>query len=56
MSVFGHLPVSRIGHIEMAKILFGYLTEMKHAFIRLWTGLPYYSDIPYMKRDWKDQY
>ena len=36
----------RVGHLERAKRIYGYLKRMKHAAIRFRVGLPDYSSIP----------
>ena len=53
MSLSGYRSVPRIGHLDRAKRVVGYLTKMRHAVIRFRTGLPDYSDIPHMKYDWE---
>ena len=39
--------------MEEAKRVVGYLVKMKHSSIRFQTGLPDYSDIPYIEYDWE---
>ena len=50
LSSFRAMP--RVGHLERAKRLCGYLAKMKHAAIRVRTEEPDYSDIPEFEYDW----
>ena len=43
----------RVGYLERAKRIYGYLKKMKHASIRFRVGLPDYSSIPDEEYDWK---
>ena len=52
MSSFRSAP--RIGHLDRAKRICGYLLKMKHACIRFRTGLPDYSDVTEPVFDWAD--
>ena len=51
MSLSGYRSIPRVGHLERAKRVLGYLAKIKHAFIRFRTGLHDYSDISHMKYD-----
>ena len=42
----------RQGHLSRVKRIYGYLSKMKHATIRVRTEEPDYSDIPIEKYDW----
>ena len=42
----------RIGHLERAKRIYGYLAKMKDAVIRIRTNEPDYSDLPNVHYDW----
>ena len=50
MSSFRSCP--RIGHLERVKRIYGYLSKMRHATIRVRTQEPDYSDIPDRMYDW----
>ena len=50
MSRFRAAP--RIGHLERVKRIFGYVTRMKEASIRIRTEMPDYSDLPTQEYDW----
>ena len=52
MSSFRSAP--RVGHLERAKRICGYLVKMKNACIRFRTALPDYSDVTVPKYDWSD--
>ena len=52
MSSFRSCP--RIGHLDRAKHICGYLLKMKHACIRFLTGLPDYSDVSIPQYDRAD--
>ena len=41
-----------MGHLERLKRICGYLSKMKHGFIRVRTGVPDYSDMNCEKLDW----
>ena len=43
----------RIGHLERVQRIYGYLSKMRHAKIRIRTELPDYSDIPMKEYDWQ---
>ena len=52
MSSFRSAP--QAGHLNRAKRICGYLLKMKHAAIRIRTGLPDYSDVTEPVYDWAD--
>ena len=52
MSSFRSCP--RIGHLDRAKRIWGYLLKMKHAAICFRTGLPDYSDVTIPAYSWAD--
>jgi hypothetical protein len=51
MSSFRAAP--RIGHLDRLKRICGYLSKMRHAFIRYRTEEPDYSDLPNHEYDWE---
>ena len=52
LSRFRAMP--RRGHLERAKRVYGYLSKMKHAVIRVRTDLPDFSDHPEKAYDWEN--
>jgi len=52
MTLSSFRAAPRIGHMERAKRLTGYLTKMKDAVIRIRTDEPDYSDLPDPLHDW----
>ncbi|CAJ1953823.1 unnamed protein product [Cylindrotheca closterium] len=52
LSSFRSAP--RVGHLNRAKRVCGYLVKFKEACIRFRTGLPDYSDVPEPVFDWAD--
>jgi hypothetical protein len=50
MSSFRVAP--RIGHLERLQRICGYLSKMKHGYLRIRTDEPDYSDMPPMEYDW----
>ena len=50
MSSFRAQP--RKGHLDRLKRIYGYLSKMRHAAIRVRTELPDLSDLPNVERDW----
>jgi hypothetical protein len=52
MTLSGYRTAPRIGHLERAKRVYGYLSKMKHAVIRIRTDEPDYSDLPDQEFDW----
>jgi hypothetical protein len=50
MSSFRVAP--RVGHLERAKRICGYLAKFKHGCIRVRTEVPDYSDLPEQELDW----
>ena len=52
MTLASFRAMPRVGHLERAKRLCGYLAKMKHAAIRVRTDEPDYSDIPEFEYDW----
>ena len=53
MSLSGYRPVHRIGYLERAKKVVGYLVKMKHTVIIFRTRLSDYSNITHIKNDWE---
>ena len=53
MSLYGYRSITRIGNLERAKRVVGYLAKIGHVVIKLRTGLPDYSDITHIKYDWE---
>jgi len=52
LSTFRSAP--RIGHLEIAKRVFGYVAKFKEAAIRVRTGLPNFDHIPHKVYDWSN--
>ena len=52
MSLSPYRIAPRIGHLDRAKRIVGYLAKIKHACIRFRTGAPDYSDLPIPVYDW----
>lgn len=42
----------RIGHLERAKHVYGYLKRFKNGVVRVRTGLPDFSGLPEQAHDW----
>ena len=53
MTLSGFRVAPRVGHLERAKRVCGYLYKMKHGFIRVRTEEPDYSDLPESGYDWE---
>ena len=51
MSSFRANP--RKGHLERCKRIYGYLSKMRHAVVRIRTELPNYSRLPDKVNDWE---
>ena len=52
MSLSSFRVQPRLGHLERCKRVYGYLSKMRHAMIRIRTDEPDYSAIPEMIYDW----
>jgi hypothetical protein len=52
MTMSGFRVAPRQGHLDRVKRIYGYLSKMRHAVIRIRTEEPDYSDLPDMKYDW----
>ena len=52
MTMSGFRTAPRVGHLERLKRVCGYLTKMKHGFIRVRTNPPDYSDLHASQYDW----
>ena len=52
MTLSGAREAPRHGHLEHMKQVYGYLTKMKHAMIRVRTEEPDYFDLPDFQYDW----
>ena len=52
MTLSGFRIAPRRGHLDRAKRVYGYLSKMRHAAIRVRTDEPDYSDIPDFDYDW----
>ena len=50
MSSFRAAP--RVGHLERLKRIYGFLSKMRHAVLRIRTEEPDYSDLPDLEHDW----
>jgi hypothetical protein len=53
MSLSSFRPAPRVGHLDRAKRVVGYLAKMKHAIMRFRTDEPDFSDLPTQDFDWK---
>ena len=42
----------RVGHLDRLRRIYGYLSKMKHAVVRIRTSEPDYSDLPDQQFDW----
>jgi hypothetical protein len=52
MTMYGFRVAPRQGHLERLKRIYGYLSTMRHATIRICTEEPDYSDLPEIEHDW----
>ena len=52
MTLSGFRVAPRKGHLDRVKRVYGYLSKMRHATIRIRTEEPNYSDIPDVQYDW----
>ena len=52
MTLSGFRRAPRLGHLERAKRVYGYLAKMKHAVIRVRTEEPDFSGLPNQNFDW----
>ena len=52
MTMSGFRANPRVGHLERAKRIVGFLMKFKHAALRYRTGCPDYSHLPPQKHDW----
>jgi hypothetical protein len=52
MTLSGFRTAPRIGHLDRARRVYGYLYKMKYAMIRVRTEEPDYSDLPEQDFDW----
>ena len=52
MTMSGFRMAPRIGHLNRLKRIYGYLSKMRYASIRIRTEEPDYSDIPELTFDW----
>jgi hypothetical protein len=52
MSMSSFRVAPRAGHLERLKRICGYLSKMKHGYIRIRTEEPDYSDMPEAQYDW----
>jgi hypothetical protein len=50
MSSFRAAP--QVGHLERLKRIYGFLSKMRHAVLRIGTEEPDYSDLPDLEHDW----
>ena len=53
MTLSGFRAEPRIGHLDRAKRVCGYLSKMKHSAIRVRTEEPDFSDLPDVHYDWE---
>jgi hypothetical protein len=53
MTLSGFRAIPRVGHLERAKRVVGYLAKMKHAVIRFRVSEPDYTDLPEYEYDWE---
>jgi hypothetical protein len=52
MTLSGFRVAPRRGHLERVRRIYGYLSKMRHAAIRIRTEEPDYSDVPDPQYDW----
>ena len=52
MTMSGFRVAPRKGHLERLQRIYGYLSKMRHAGIRIRTEEPDYSDLPNLEHDW----
>jgi hypothetical protein len=52
MTLSSFRAAPRQGHLERVKRVFGYVSKMRHAAIRIRTDKPDYSDLPVFEHDW----
>jgi hypothetical protein len=52
MTMSGFRVAPRKGHLDRLKRIYGYLSKMRHAGIRIRTDEPDYSDVPDLEHDW----
>ena len=52
MTLSGFREVPRQGHLDRVKRIYGYLSKMRHAVIRVRMEEPDYSDLPIPEYDW----
>ena len=52
MTLSGFRAAPRQGHMDRVKRIYGYLSKMRHAAIRICTEEPDYSDLPNVEFDW----
>jgi hypothetical protein len=52
MTMSGFRIAPRIGHLERLRCIYGYLSKMRFASIRVRTEEPHYSDVPDHQHDW----
>jgi hypothetical protein len=52
MTMSGFRVAPRIGQLDRLKRICGYLSKMKHGFVRVRTAEPDYSDLPHQSFDW----
>ena len=52
MTMSGFRAQPRIGHMVRLRRIYGYLSKMRQAVIRIRTGVPDYSSLPNDDRDW----
>jgi Reverse transcriptase (RNA-dependent DNA polymerase) len=52
MTLSGFRVAPKVGHLDRAKRIYGYLSNMRHGKLRIRTEEPDYSDIPDLEHDW----
>ena len=52
MTLASFCPMPRIGHLDRAKQVVGFLAKMKHGVLRFRTAEPDFSDLPEQDFDW----
>jgi hypothetical protein len=52
VKISGFRAAPRHGHLDRVKRIYGYLSKMRHAAIRVRTEEPDYSDLPNIEYDW----
>jgi hypothetical protein len=52
MSMSSFRAAPRVGHLDRLKRIYGFLSKMRHAVLRICTEEPDYLDLPELEHDW----